>query len=105
MYCCNSNKANQISSAVFLIGLGMLFATGYLWPGIFFVIGASMLAQGLASGRGWYSLQGAIWMIGLGIWFALGSPIGALLVIVGVSVLVGALVRPPIFAKPHVDNS
>jgi hypothetical protein len=64
-----------------------------------------MLVQGLAEGRGWYSLQGAAWMIGLGIWFASGASIGVMLVLLGISVLIGALVRPPMFAKPKVDNS
>jgi hypothetical protein len=99
------DRVNQVSGAVFLIGLGVLFATGYWWPGIMFVIGATALVQGLAEGRGWYSLQGAAWMIGLGVWFALGTSMAFLFILLGVSLLIGALVRPPIFAKPQVDNS
>ena len=98
-------RANQISGAVFLIGLGVLFATGFWFPGILLVIGATMLVQGLADGRGWYSLQGAAWMIGLGIWFATGASVAMLFILLGISVLIGALVRPPMFAKPKVDNS
>ncbi|HEV3164073.1 MAG TPA: hypothetical protein VGZ22_08580 [Isosphaeraceae bacterium] len=104
MYVSNE-RSNQISSAVFLIGLGVLFATGYWWPGIMFVIGVTSIAHGLAQGHGWYAFQGAVWTIGLGVWFALGTNIATLFIIIGISMLVGALVRPPMFAKPQVDNS
>jgi hypothetical protein len=104
MYVSNA-RANEISGALFLIGLGVLFATNFWWPGIMFVIGVMMLIQGLVRGRGWYSMQGAVWMIGLGIWFAMGASVAALFILIGVSMLIGAFVRPPMFDKPKVDNS
>lgn len=93
-------RANQLSGAAWLIGIGALFVTGYWWPGVLFVVGAGMIVQGLAEGRGWYAYQSAAWMIGLGLWFALGWGIGALLIVLGISALIAALVRPPIARKP-----
>ena len=40
-------RADQVSGGVFLIGLALLFMTGYWWPGILFVIGASTMARGV----------------------------------------------------------
>jgi hypothetical protein len=98
-------RADQISGAVWLIGLGVLLMTGYWWPGILFVIGAGMIAQAVDEGRGWYASQGALWLIGLGLMFAFRAPIGALFIVLGISALLGALVRPSPFAKkPPADH-
>jgi hypothetical protein len=43
--------AAEVQSAIWLIGLGLLFLTGWWWPGIMIVIGASMVAGALV--RGW----------------------------------------------------
>ena len=53
----NKRRADEISGAVFMIGLGLLFLLGF-WPGIMFVIGLTSIVQGLADGRGWYAFQG-----------------------------------------------
>lgn len=37
-------------SAFWLIGLALLFASGYLWPGILILIGLSVLLGGMAHG-------------------------------------------------------
>ncbi len=100
----SATRANEVSGAVFMIGLGLLFVVGF-WPGIMFVIGATSIVQGLAEGRGWYAFQGAIWTIGVGVWALLGYNLAALFVAVGVSMLIAALVKPPFLApKPKVDN-
>jgi hypothetical protein len=100
----SSARASQVSGGVMLIGLGVLFATHYWWPGILFVVGACAMAQGLAEGRGWYAMQGAIWLFAMGAWFALGASLAVLFVALGVSMLLGVLVRPPFMAKPKVKN-
>lgn len=42
--------AAEVQSAIWLIGLGILFFTGWWWPGILIVIGVSMVAGALARG-------------------------------------------------------
>ena len=42
----SGKRASELSGGVFLIGLGVLFVTGYWFPGILFVIGATSLVQG-----------------------------------------------------------
>ena len=101
----SKDQVNRLTGAVWLIGLGILFATRYWWPGVLFVAAAGSLTQAFAEGRGWYSSQGALWLCGLGIWFATGMNLAVLFVILGLSMLVGVFIRPPALSKPYVDNS
>lgn len=87
-------RADKISGAVFLIGLGVLFFTGFWWPGILMLIGVTSLAQGLAQGRGWSGLQGAVWMIGLGILALTNLWWPGILILIGVSILIGYFQHP-----------
>ena len=82
-------RTDQVAGGVFLIGLALLFMTGYWWPGILFVIGASSMARGVAEGRDWYSVPGGLWMIGLGLVFAFGFSWPMILILIGVSMLFG----------------
>jgi hypothetical protein len=91
----SKERTDQIAGGVFIIGLAVLFMTGYWWPGIMFVIGASSLARGMAEGREWYAVQGALWTIGIGLAFAIGFSLPLLLIIVGLSMLFGYRFRPP----------
>lgn len=102
-------NASQISGGVFLVGLGMLFLTGWWWPGIMFVIGASMLARTMAEGEPLSSATGAFWTIGIGVVFGLPGLIGGIagtfwnifpliLVGLGLFMLFGGRYRP------RVDN-
>lgn len=43
-----SPEAQAVQSAIWMIGLGILFLTGWWWPGIMIVIGISMVAGALA---------------------------------------------------------
>jgi hypothetical protein len=85
----DKTRADQVSGGVFLIGLALLFITGYWWPGILFLIGASSMARGVAEGRDWYSIPGGLWMIGLGLVFAFGFSWPLLLILIGVSMIFG----------------
>jgi hypothetical protein len=45
-----SPEAQAVQSAVWLIGLGVLFLTGWWWPGILILVGLSMIAGALVRG-------------------------------------------------------
>jgi hypothetical protein len=103
-----SEQANAITSAVWLVGLGILISTGWWWPGILFVIGAGSIAQGFVDGRGWYSLQSGLWTIGFGIWALVGFGYGLLFLftMIALSGLFGAFFKPsPFEKKPKADQS
>jgi hypothetical protein len=105
----SSDRTNQISGGVFVIGLGVLFLTKFWFPGIFFVIAATLAVQCLQEGRTWYASQGVLWMLGLGLLFALARNgavfVGLLLVLVGISAILTAYQKPPFLKKPYVDTS
>lgn len=99
-------RANELSGGVFLLGLGILFFTGFWWPGIMFVIGATAVVQGFARGQGWYALQSGIWTVAIGIWALFHFNIAILLAALGLSMVISAFIRPPMFEKkPVVDNT
>jgi hypothetical protein len=46
-------QASAISGGIFLISLGVLFITGWWWPGIMFAIGLSGGAEQIFRGKIW----------------------------------------------------
>lgn len=101
----SDERSGMVSPAIFMIGMGVLFYTGYWWPGIMFVIGTAAIVQGLVAGRGWYAFQGGLWTIGIGVWAIFHFNIAVMFVVLGVSMLYSALFKPPFLKKPYVDNS
>jgi hydrogenase/urease accessory protein HupE len=98
-------QAHAISSGVWLIGFGVLFATGYWWPGILILCGITAIVEGWARGQGWYALQGGIWLIMFAVWAMLHFNIAVLFVALGLSMISSAFVRPSFLKKPQVDHS
>lgn len=45
------NKANATCNGIILIGLGILFYTGFWWPGILLVIGTALVTKQFLRGR------------------------------------------------------
>jgi hypothetical protein len=85
----SKERADQVAGGVFLIGLAVLFLTGFWWPGIMFVIGLSAIARGVAEGQDWYNVPGGLSMIGIGLLFWFGFSWPLLLIFIGVSMLFG----------------
>lgn len=85
----SKRSGDQFGGGIFLIGLALLFMTGYWWPGLLFVIGASNIARGMAEGREWYNVSGGIGLIGLGIVFAIGFNLPLILLMIGLATLFG----------------
>ncbi len=108
-------KAAQIGTGVFFVGLGALFLSGWWWPGIMFVIAASMLARAMAAGEPWQSATGAFWLIGIGVVFGIPGLIGdiagafrevfpLILIGIGLFMLFGGRYRPKIGNKRKNDD-
>lgn len=109
----NKENADQVSGGIFLIGLAMLFLTGWWWPGIMFVIGASIIARTMAEGKPWTSATGAFWMIGIGVVFGVPGLIEGVdwgtiwplaLIAIGLFMLFGGNLRPKIGHYDDEDN-
>ena len=111
----SDDRAAKVGAGVFFIGLGLLFFTGWWWPGIMFVIAASMLANAMAAGERWQSASGALWLIGIGILFGMPGLIGDLasafwrffpliLIGIGLFMLFGGKHRPHVSGKRKNDD-
>lgn len=84
-----------LTGGIWLIGLAVLFMTGWWWPGILVLVGLSSLFSGLAHAPGGAgrlgAVQGAAWMIGLAIIAANNWWWPGMLVLVGISAALGAI--------------
>jgi hydrogenase/urease accessory protein HupE len=101
----NVQRANAVTGGIWLIGLGVLFATKLWWPGILFLAGATAIIQGTAHGARWPSIHGGLWLILIASWALMRFNITVLLVALGVYVIVAALIRPNDLRKPYVDRT
>lgn len=73
-----NSKASQIGNGILFIGLGLLFLTGWWWPGIILVIAASVLGRSLASGQSLKNVSGIFWLIGIALVFSIPGLIGGI---------------------------
>jgi hypothetical protein len=103
---CQAGRADSIAGGVFLIGLGLLFATRFWWPGILFLVAIVALLEGWIGGKGWPAIQGGLWMVFIALWAMFHFSLAFLFVGLGIGMLVGALARPLLYAKPkpYVDH-
>src|SRR5690606_30946849 len=85
----SKERADQVAGGVFLIGLAIVFMTGFWWPGIMFVIGASAIARGVAEGQEWYNVPGGLSMIAIGLLFVFKFSWPVILLFIGASMLFG----------------
>jgi hypothetical protein len=98
-------RANAVTGGIWLIGFGVLFATGYWWPGILLLIGVTAIVEGSARGAGWQSIHGGIWALLFAAWALTGFDLTILFVSLGVYAIIAALLKPYPFKKPYVDQS
>jgi hypothetical protein len=100
-----SQQANAVTAGIWLIGLGILFATRFWWPGFLILIAITMIVQGWCLGRRWETLHGAFWMILIAVWAMFRFGMAFFFIALGVYVIFAALVKPDMMQKPYVDHS
>jgi hypothetical protein len=98
-------RANALIGGIWLIGLGVLFATRFWWPGIMFVIGISAIVQCWLRGHPVYAMHTGFWAIFIGFWAIFKFSMAFFFVGLGAYVILSALLGPSPLRKPHVDNS
>ncbi len=101
------SQRRSVIMGIWLIGLGVLFATGFWWPGILFVVALSSLAKGWLEDRFWVGVAAGFWLAFLGVWVLSRYSLAFLLVGLGASAILGGLTRPISFSKPKpfVDST
>ncbi len=100
-------QQRAILGGIWLIGLGILFATRFWWPGIMFLFALTAIIEGWLNDQPWYGAQAAYWSAFIGVWALFRFNLAFLLVGLGISTIIGALVKPNPFTKPKpfVDSS
>jgi hypothetical protein len=100
-------RHGMVLGGLWLIGLGILFATRAWWPGIMFVIAATAIVEGYFNDQRWYGVQSGYWAAFIGVWALFRFSLVFLLVGLGISSILGALIKPNPFTKPKpvVDRS
>lgn len=68
----------KIGNGIFFVGLGLLFLTGWWWPGIMLVFAASALGRALAAGKSWQEARGALLLAVIALLFSLPGLMGSL---------------------------
>jgi hypothetical protein len=90
-----SSRYSALSGGILLIGIGVIFLLRLdFFPALLAVLGLSTILAGLATGRGWYGIQGGIWLIGLYFLFQFEILFPGILILIGISSLIAALTRP-----------
>ncbi|MDE2505740.1 MAG: hypothetical protein KGM43_00865 [Planctomycetota bacterium] len=98
-------QGHEIAGGVFLVGFGILFLTGFWWPGLIFVVGGSMIIEGLVSGRGRFALAAGLWPILFGVWALFHYSPAAMFVGIGLGSILSVFLKTWNYAKPAVDHS
>jgi hypothetical protein len=103
----DSGIRKSLIGGIWLIGIGVLFATRFWWPGIMFLIAITACIEGWLRDQSWYGIQTGFWSAFIGFWALARFSLVFLFIGLGVSVVLGALVKPSPFAKPKpfVDSS
>jgi hypothetical protein len=101
----NAERANAVTGGIWLIGLGVLFATGDWLPGILFLAGVTSIVEGSARGAGWQSIHGGLGLLAFACWAWMGFDFTVLFVALGVYAIIAALIKPNPFQKPYVDQT
>ena len=68
----------KVGNGIFFVGLGLLFLTGWWWPGIMLVFALSALGRALAAGKSWQEARGALLLAVIALLFSLPGLMGSL---------------------------
>jgi hypothetical protein len=98
-------QSSAITAGIWLIGLGILFATRFWWPGILILVAVTSIVQGWSLGRPGNGLHVAFWMILIAVWAMVRFSTAFLFIALGLYVIFSAMVKPEILRKPYVDNT
>jgi len=99
------NQANAVTGGIWLIGIGILFATRLWWPGILVLAGLTAIVQQWALGRGYSGFHAGFWLIMVALWAFFHFSLPIFFVGLGIYVIATAFIQPGIIRKPHIDNS
>jgi hypothetical protein len=101
----DSRQVGAWTAGIWLIGLGIMFATRLWLPGILVLVGITAIVRDLAENQGARRTQRGLWAILIGVWMALRFNMGFLLIALGVLVICKSIFPPvELGKKPYFDN-
>lgn len=74
----SEKRAGEIFSGTFLVGLAVLFLTGWWWPGVLYVSGIALIVRTVAQGKPWTEERGGLATLGIGVLFTLTDVVSVL---------------------------
>ncbi len=86
-------REKEVSTAVWLIGLGVLFLTGNFWPGILVLVGLSAYMHETAKGDQQGALRSLLFFAGLAALFWTNLFWPGILILIGLAMLVSPKLR------------
>lgn len=97
----SEKRAGEIFGGTFLIGLAVIFLTGWWWPGILYALGAAMIVRTVAQGKAWTEERGGLAVLGIGVLISLAEAVNIfdfnwfpiLLIGIGLYLLFGNRIR------------
>lgn len=89
----NQQIEGGIVGSAFLIGLGVLFATGSFWPGILVLCGITGAIGSVLNDEPRAGLFALFWMVGMAVLFATGWFWPGILVLMGIAALFAPLLK------------
>ena len=101
----SKDQGRGLSLGVFMVGFGILFLTGYWWPGLMFLIGVTAIVQAFVEGYGRNALLAGIWPILFGCWDLLHYSVAAMFLGIGFGWIASVFLNRWFHAKPAVDDS
>lgn len=108
----SKDRSDQIFGGIFLIGLALLFITGWWFPGILFVVGAASLGRTYAEGKpltentgAWITIIiGGVFMIGDVFSIFGGNWLAIILILLGGYLLFGVRLKSGASSAPSVEK-
>lgn len=85
--------AEGVQGGLFLIGLALLFFSGWFWPGILVLVGLTALFEDFKKGRPGEGLGGMVFMCGLALLFASDWFWPGILVLLGIMAILSPLFK------------
>src|ERR1700752_5333232 len=98
-------RRGKLSTAVFLVGLVVLFITGWWFPGFLFLLALSLIAGAIDKGRPWPSEPLAFVFVGIGVVFGIPGVLHSFnwWLIIGV-VIAAFVISTLLSSNPRVED-
>jgi len=97
------HRTNQISTGIWLVGIGVLLAVRQFWPGVLFLAGTVFLVRAAHAPEPRHAGRVGLLLILLGIWSIMRFSLPFLLIVVGAWMIVSAVSAASSMRKPFID--